>query len=154
MNIFMRLPAKQSWLGYAVAILGVAFVTILFGLLLPGVSPVAIAPCFFLVVLIASSIGGLGPGITASIAGMLCFDYFFLPPIWKIFTRDSWVEILVFLITAVLTSQLSSFARSRANDAEKRREEVWRLYRLSRAIIATPDFETAVSSISRQVVEV
>src|SRR5262249_47454845 len=33
-------------------------------------------------------------------------------------------------------------------------EEVWRLYQLSRAIILTPDPETAVSTISRQVREV
>jgi two-component system sensor histidine kinase KdpD len=59
----------------------------------------------------------------------------------------------VFLITAVIASQLSSRARARARDAERRREEVWKLYELSRTIIATPDSETAVSSIARQVVD-
>src|SRR5262249_50548194 len=67
---------------------------------------------------------------------------------------QNWVALIAFLITAVTASQLSSAARSRATDAEKRRAEVWKLYQLSRTVIATPDSETAVSSIARQVVEV
>jgi two-component system sensor histidine kinase KdpD len=64
------------------------------------------------------------------------------------------VALFAFLVTAIIASQLSSAARSRAREAERRREEVWKLYQLSRAIIITPDPETAVSSIAGQVLEV
>ena len=63
------------------------------------------------------------------------------------------MALFAFLITAIIASQLSSAARKRASEAEKGREEVWNLYQLSRAIIMTPDPETAVSTISRQVIE-
>ncbi|HSE97575.1 MAG TPA: ATP-binding protein, partial [Blastocatellia bacterium] len=115
-----------------------------------------VALSFLLVVLAVASAYGLGPGILGSVAGMLCFNFFFLPPFrtFTIHDPQNWVALFAFLITAVMASQLSAKARARARDAEKRREEVWRLYELSRAIIATPDSETAMSSTARQVVEV
>ncbi len=67
---------------------------------------------------------------------------------------QNWVALFVFLVTAVIASQLASTARKRAWEAEKSQEEVWKLYQLSRAIIVTPDPETAVSTLSRQVREV
>ena len=99
---------------------------------------------------------GLGPAIVGSVAGMLCFNLFFLPPVGTltIYDPQNWVALLAFLITAITASKVSSAARARANEADTRRAEVWKLYLLSRAIIATPDSETAVSSIAHQVVEV
>jgi two-component system sensor histidine kinase KdpD len=148
--------ARQSLKGYLVSLGGVASVTALYKVALIGVNTTTVALSLLLVVLGVASAYGLGPSILGSVAGMLCFNLFFLPPYgtWTIQDPQNWVALIAFLVTAVIASQLSANARARARDAEKRREEVWRLYELSRAIIATPDSETAMSSIARQVVEV
>ena len=146
----------RNWTRYFVVLGGVTFVTILYKYIVVGVNSTTIALSFLLVVLAAASSYGLGPAILASLVGMLCFNFFFLPPFGTLTIHDpqNWVALFAFLVTAVTASQLSSAARARTRDAERRREEVWKLYELGRAIIATPDSETAVSSIARQVVEV
>src|SRR5579885_3052906 len=147
---------RQTWIGYALAVAGVAFVVVLYALLITGVNATTVALSFLLIVLLVASIHGLGPAIVASVVGMLCFNFFFLPPIGELTIHDpqNWVALFAFLVTAVVASQLSSMANARARDAEKRREEVWKLYQLSQAIIVTPDPETASSSVARQVVEI
>ncbi|MFL6214373.1 MAG: ATP-binding protein [Blastocatellia bacterium] len=150
----MRL--RQNWLGYSVSLGGAAFVTVLYKAMITGVNETTVALSFLLVVLAVASMYGLGPAIVGSVVGMLCFNFFFLPPYGTLTIHDpqNWVALLAFLVTAVTASHLSSAARERANEAETRRVEVWKLYQLSRAIIATPDSETAVSSVAHQVVEV
>ncbi|HMG33612.1 MAG TPA: DUF4118 domain-containing protein [Blastocatellia bacterium] len=147
---------RNNWLGYLLAVVGIALVTVLYKLMITGVkSPATIALSFLIVVLVVASTYGLGPAIICSIVGMLCFNFFFLPPVGTFTIQDpqNWVALLAFLITAVIASQLSAAARDRASEAEKRRAELWKLYQLSRAIIATVDSDTAVSSMARQVVE-
>src|SRR5262245_45556492 len=152
----MHISPRKNRIGYVIAFAGVASVTVLYKFVVTEVNYTTVALTLLLVVLVAASTHGLGSGIVASIAGMLCFNFFFLPPVGTLTIQDpqNWVALFAFLVTAVIASQLSAAARSRARDAERRREEVWNLYQLSRAIIATPDSETAVSSVARQVVEV
>ena len=152
----MLMNLRQNWIGYTMALCGVALVTVLYTSIIPGVNATTVALSFLLLVLALASMYRLGPAILASMVGMLCFNFFFLPPVGTFTIQDpqNWVALLAFLITAVTASQLSSAARARAEDSETRRAEVWKLYQLSRTIIATPDSETAVSSIARQVVEV
>lgn len=152
----MYASARRNLLGYLASVTGVAFVTIFYKSIVTGVNATTVSLSFLLVVLAASSAYGLGPGILASVGGMFCFNFFFLPPFGDLTIHDSqnWVALFIFLVTAATASQLSSAARSRARDAERRREEVWKLYELSKDIIAKPDSETAVSSIARQVLEV
>jgi two-component system sensor histidine kinase KdpD len=147
---------QQSLIGYLAALAGVAAATATFKLVIPQVNTTTVAMSYLLVVLVVASAFGLGPAILASIAGMVCFNYYFLPPIGSFTIRDpqNWVAIGFFLVTAVIASKLSTAARSREHEAENRREEVWKLYQLSRAIIVTPDSDTVLSSISRQVVEI
>lgn len=143
-------------IGYAAALVGAALVTALYKGLITGVNATTVALSFLLVVLFIASAYGLGPGILASVLGMLCFNFFFIPPTGTFTVHDSqnWIALFVFLVTAVIASQLSAAARRRARDAERRREEVWRLYQLSRAIIGTPDSETVMTLMARQVVDI
>jgi two-component system, OmpR family, sensor histidine kinase KdpD len=152
----MLVQLRKNWVGYAIAPLGMAFVTLFYRLVIVHVNATTAALSLLLVALAVASTYGLGPAIVGACLGMLCFNFFFLPPLGTLTVQDpqNWVALFAFLVTAITASQLSSAARERARDAEKRRAEVWKLYQLSRTIIATPDSETAISSIARQVVEV
>jgi K+-sensing histidine kinase KdpD len=72
---------------------GVALVTFLYKLAVTDINSTTVSLSFLLVVLAASSAYGLGPGILASIAGMFCFNFFFLPPFGTL-TIHSWLTEL------------------------------------------------------------
>ncbi len=59
---------------------------------------------------------GLGWALAVSIASMLAFNYFFLPPLHTLALTDSenWVALAVFVVTAVVVSELATQARRRA----------------------------------------
>ena len=147
---------RRNWISYAASAAGVGAVVALYRLLIPGVNNTTVALTFLLVVLLSASTSGLGPAILASVAGMLCFNYFFLPPMGTFTIQDpqNWIALAAFLVTAIIASHLSSTARSQAQDAEKRRQEMWKLFQLGRSIIMSTETETAVSSIARQVIEI
>lgn len=149
-----RWKLPTDWLSYLVAIVGQVTVVIIFKLF--TVNSTTVALTLLLIVQVAASLRGLGPSFVAALIGMLCFNYFFLPPVKTFTIQDpqNWVALTAFTITAIITSHFSASAKARAEDAEKRREDVWRLYELGRTIIATPDSETATTMIARQVVDV
>lgn len=152
----MHKLSRHGWIGYLLPLFGVAGVTGFYRVLVTSANATTVALSFLLVVLFTAASQGIGPSILASVAGMICLNFFFLPPIGTLTIHDpqDWLALFAFIVTAILASQLSSTARRTAQEAEKSREEVWKLYQLSRAIIITPDPDTAVSSIANQVREV
>jgi two-component system sensor histidine kinase KdpD len=148
--------ATQRLAGALAALAAIALVAATYKFVFTGVNATTVALSLLLVVLGAASRYGLGPGIVAATTGLVCFNFFFLPPVGRLTIADpqNWVALFAFLVTAVTASHLSSRARSRARDAERRREEVTKLYDLSRAIIATPESENAATLIAGQVVQV
>lgn len=93
-------------------------------------SPTTIALAMLLTVLLVATIWGTYPAYLASILGMLCFNFFFLPPIGTFHIADpqNWIALFAFLVTSLVVGKLSAEARRRAAIAETRRREVERLY--------------------------
>jgi two-component system, OmpR family, sensor histidine kinase KdpD len=90
-----------------------------------------------LLVLWTATKWGLVEAIFTSIAAMLGFNYYFLPPIGQFTIADpeNWVALFAFLVTAVTVSQLSSQAKRRTEEAVAGRNEIGTLYELSRAML-------------------
>jgi K+-sensing histidine kinase KdpD len=86
---------------------------------------------FLLVVLFVATLWGSRPALLASVLGVLCFNFFFLPPVrtFTIADPDNWIALAAFLIVAMTAGQLSARARRRAEEAEAGRREIERLYR-------------------------
>ena len=146
---------QLRYIGYLGAFGGVGLVTTFYSLVFPAVGPATIALSFLLVVLITSIISGLTFGIIASVFSVLSYQYFFLfSGKFPVADSKGWIDFLVFLVTAIVTSQFSAAVRNRAYEAEKGKAEVSELYKLSKEIIATTDSITAVSSIAKQVKEI
>jgi two-component system sensor histidine kinase KdpD len=110
---------------------------------------------FLVAILSASTIWGLGVSAAMSVAATLAFDYYFLPPVGSLDIADpqDWVALLSFLVTAVLGSGLSARAHSRAAEANRRRQEVERLYTLSQRLLSQRDLDELSPSIPRHIVE-
>src|SRR5437867_761333 len=115
-----------------------------------------VAMTFLLATLGVATAWGLLEAIIASVAGMLCFNFFFLPPIFTFYLADTqnWVALFVFLVTAVVASQLSTSVKQRALEATRRREEMERLYELSRALMLVDKQSSTAGQISQRIAQV
>jgi two-component system, OmpR family, sensor histidine kinase KdpD len=110
---------------------------------------------FLVAILGASTVWGLGVSSMMSVAATLAFDYFFLPPVGSLDIADpqDWVALFSFLVTAVLGSSLSARAHSRAAEANRRRQEVERLYALSQRLLGQRNLDELSPAIPRHIVE-
>ena len=122
--------------------------------LLPDVSPTTGALALLLVVLATATLGRLWVATIAALAAMLALNFFFLPPIGAFTIADpqNWVALFAFLVVAVIASQLSAAAKDRAVDAVARRNEVTRLFDLTRDVLLTTETAGAIDVLARHVV--
>ncbi len=98
---------------------------------------------FLMVVVGATVFGGRGAGIVASVLGFALFDFFLVPPYLTFVISDlrNILALLVFLGVSALLSWLIASAREQAQQAQRRAEDVSRLYELSQVIIGAPPAE-------------
>src|SRR5437868_474395 len=74
---------------------------------------------FLLVVLSAAATARFWVSATISVVAMLAFNFFFLPPVGTFYLADpqNWVALFVFLAVSLVASNLSTAARTRAQEA-------------------------------------
>ena len=120
---------------------------------LPAVSPTTVALALLLVVLGAATLSRLLVAIVVSIVAMLILNFFFLPPIdtFTIADPENWVALVVFLIVAVIASHLSAAAQERTREAVSRRNEVTRLFDLSRDVLLTTETTGGLEALARHI---
>jgi len=131
---------------------GVAIVTA--GLRFLGVTnATTVALAYLLVVLFVASLGDLAVAGAISVVATLAFNYFFLPPVGTFTIADphNWVALVSFLIVSIVASRLSASAQARAHEALDRRNELTRLFDLTRDILLTTEREGALEAIARHV---
>ena len=117
--------------GYLGALIGTAVVTALLAPFQPAINATTVALTFLIVVLFVALFWGSRPALLASVLGMFCFNFFFLPPLHTLTIAhgENWVALAVFFTTALAVGQLSARAKSRAEEAERARMEIERLYK-------------------------
>lgn len=93
---------------------------------------------YLLVVLALASARGLYAAILASLLAVLAFDFFFFPPPYSIVVvkLEDLLTLCVFLATAVITGQLASALRRRAEQAKSRERELRLLYEQAQELAA------------------
>jgi two-component system sensor histidine kinase KdpD len=113
-----------------VAALSVGALTLFLKLIGAHINAATVSLALLLNVLFIATRWGSLPALAASILAMLCFNFFFLPPLgtFTIAATDNWIALFAFLATAVTAGQLSARARKRAEEAETGRREIERLY--------------------------
>ncbi len=118
------------WSGYVGAVGGTALITAVLAPFQQQVNSTTVALTFLLVVLFVALFWGSRPALVASVLGMFCFNFFFLPPLYTltIAHAENWVALIVFFTTALAVGQLSARAKQRAEEAESRKCEAESLY--------------------------
>lgn len=123
--------ARHAFLPWAIAVGGTAIVSA--GGHALHLNAVIVGFAFLIVVLLASTEGGLLAGTVASVVATLCYNFFFFPPLYTftIHEPSNWVALGAFLVTSVIVSRLVIAARIEAEQSEERRNELEALYALS-----------------------
>jgi K+-sensing histidine kinase KdpD len=121
---------SRKTFGYLVAIFFTVAVTGVLRTLGQHINSATVALALLLVVVFVAVEFGSRAAIVASLLAVICFNFFFLPPVGTldIASADNWIALAVFLITAVTVGQLSARAKRRAEEADKARLEIERLY--------------------------
>jgi two-component system, OmpR family, sensor histidine kinase KdpD len=123
---------------------------------LVSVNNTTVALTLLLVIFGISAAWGLLEATIASLAAVLGFNYYFLPPVGSFEVQDpqNWVTLIAFLVTSVMANQLSARAKRRTREAVERRREVEGLYALSQSLLLSGSARTASQDLVSRVVRI
>ena len=145
---------RRSWtLGLAVSVGAVAIITgAIYGLreLVPVVSTGVV---YLLAVLLVSTGWGLWPGLVTAVLSAAAFSFFHIPPTaqFEIEHGENWVALVVFLVAATVVSGLADAARSRAAEAERRREEADLAAEMARILLGGSELDSSLRTVGQRI---
>jgi K+-sensing histidine kinase KdpD len=124
-SLLLRDVRPPLWAAITAATLAVAATTLVIYPLRHVVPAVSTGVVYLLAVLLVSTWCGIWLGLATALASALAFNFFHLPPTGRLEIANSQdvVALCVFLAAAVIVSTLAELARTRAHEAEQRREE-------------------------------
>ena len=121
---------------------------------LQTVAPVlSLGVLYVFAVLPVAIVGGLPYALPVAIASMLAFNWLFLPPKYTFELRESenWVVLAVYLVTAVVVSELAARSRRRAAEAEQRAREAALLAEVAGVLLETSSVQAELPGIQTRV---
>jgi two-component system sensor histidine kinase KdpD len=126
----------DSWLGWPATVALVAGVTGICEALIRYVSQEALGMVFLGGVVCAASIWGLRVAVFAAVLSFLSWNFFFIPPLFRLTIHEprDVIGIVLFLGVAIATGALASRLRNAAKTAEGRIEGLRRIGAFSRAL--------------------
>ena len=135
----------------ALSLVGVAAVTFVYIRWLRVSNPTTVSMTFLVVVLVTAATARLWVAIVTSLVAVLAFNFFFLPPIRTLTIADphNWVALFAFLAVSLVASNFSAVARARTQEAVGRRDELARLFDLSRDILVVTESREAITILAR-----
>lgn len=141
------------FLSYLFAVGLIAIVVLVFSALREVLDTSLVALLLLIPVGLSTAIWGLGPGISAALFAFLGFNYFFIQPYYTLTVHrpSDLVALMVFLIVAVVISQLVGRAQAGMAAATAREREATQLYELSTALAGRQDDQTIARTLAEQV---
>lgn len=138
---------------YALAFLLIASVTAIFFVLREVLDTTLVALLYLMPLGIITALWGLGPGITSALVTFLTFNYFFIEPYYTftVHRPTDIVILVVFLIVAVVISQLVGRAQASLAAATAREREATQLYEVSTALTGLHNDHAIVQILAKQV---
>ena len=148
----MRLSGRSEAFRLGVALAAVAVVTLVFSRWLHVANAATVSIAYLMVVLLVAATSRLRVAVATSIASMLCLN--FLPASgWEVHD-PRYPELggaLAFLTVSLVASHLSAVAQARTHEAVGRRDELARLFDLSRDVLMMTDDREALAVLARAV---
>ena len=135
----------------ALAVLSIAAITFVYVRWLHVSNPTTVSMTFLVVVLVTAATARLWVAVVTSLIAVVAFNFFFLPPVRTLTIADphNWVALFAFLAVSLVASNLSAVARARTQEALGRRDELARLFDISRDILVVTESREAISILAR-----
>lgn len=113
------------------------------------VNLITVSLSLLLIVLASATFFGRNPALLASFVAMLCFNYFFIPPVltWHIADPQNLFAWAAFTMTALIAGELSAYARRRASEAEELYQELQKAFREATEAAALKQSEKLKSAL-------
>ncbi len=110
---------RRLGIGLLACAASIAVATGAIELLKTHIPVLSLAVLYLLAVLPIAVFLGLAYGVLVAVASMLAFNFVFLPPLYTFTLADSrnWFALAVFLVTAVVVSELASRSRRQAQES-------------------------------------
>jgi two-component system sensor histidine kinase KdpD len=150
----MRASALASvFLRYLLAAAMIVAIILLLSALRGVVGTPVIALVLLIPVGLSTAIWGLGPGVTSALFAFLGFNFFFISPYFtfNVHRPEDVVILIVFLIVAVVVSQLVGRAEAGVAAATAREAEATELYELSSALAGQQDTEDVLRTVAQHI---
>jgi two-component system sensor histidine kinase KdpD len=96
-----------------------------------------LAPLIYMLpVVVAATQWGVGAGIVAAVAGAAAADFFFYPPLYSLWLQNPQdiVDLLLYLLVALVTSNLASRLKNEAVALSRREKEIGELHAFSQGL--------------------
>jgi two-component system sensor histidine kinase KdpD len=138
---------------YLLALVLIASITAIFLALRETLDITLVALLYLIPLGLITAFWGLGPGIISALIAFLAFNYFFIKPYFT-FTVHQPIDVVilvVFLIVAIVISQLVGRAQSGLAAATAREREATQLYELSIALVGLHDDHAIAEILAKQV---
>jgi len=135
------------------ALVLVILTTLVLNGLKPYLNNPAIALLYLLPVGVSAALWGIVAGAVAALAAFLAFNFFFIPPQFTLLVHET-ADVLVlavFLIVAVVLSQLMSRVQAGLKASLTREREATQLYELSLALAGVQELEALANILAEQV---
>lgn len=112
---------KRQFLGYAASIAGIVLVGLIYWPLYDKIRAGTATSLLLLVVLLIATTFGTGPAIFTAIAGAICLNFFFVPPLFDVTFPVGWnlVALITLTVVAIVAGQLSTRLKRRAAEIQR-----------------------------------
>ena len=156
----LPIDRKKSWQEYLIeSVMAVGGTLVITGIiyafhLYPTIPNISIV--YLLLILVLASTRGRYAALLAAVVAFLSFDFFLTTPLYS-FTMsrsEDWIELIVFLAAAIITSQLTIVMRQSVEQAWLREREARILYEAGRVVNSTGSLDEQLDSIALSLVRV
>jgi len=129
----------------------IAAATLVIAALEPFAPVISLGAVYIVVVLAAAVLWGLLYAVAVSVVSLLVFNWFLLPPVHTFDLEEprNWTALLVYLATAVVTSELAARMRRRTAEAERREQDAALLADLAARLLARGDLTEFAERVER-----
>jgi two-component system sensor histidine kinase KdpD len=110
------------------------------------------SPVYFVAVVIAGSLFGTWPAVATALGSFLVYDLLFTQPRFTVIVSNpqEWLDLVLFLVLAVIVGRLSGLGRERAEEASDRAAEATALFTISRILATEPEIEAAAPLVAER----
>jgi len=133
-----------QWLAATIAVVLTAV-----GLGLAGAHTATAGMVFLVVVVVTATQAGMIISLYCAVLCAISFDYFFLPPFhtFNLAGPQEWVSMFTFVISSMVAGRVAERARQQKEQADRRREDVERLFQLSQEMMLHQDTATLIQGL-------